>query len=403
MFGSKFGGRVVVLRVVIGDLRVQRIDRAGGRRAWTIAWPDGREHREADRFLREHDGSGTQRTYAYLLVDHLRWLERECLALDMVVLRDLERYMGIVGAEVAMPLGEPWRVGKRPYGHATLTTAAACVKGFYLHQAALGVNPELGAGLDKRRLPTRADRRRSFLGHVATSLPANPLAPTGPRRRHPKMLPDGALDALLPVMNSARDAMVVTWLGDAGLRIGELCGLHLVDLHLREDADCGQCRAPHLHVCHRPDNPNRAEAKTKHPWRVDDGVITGGLVKRVSPAMIHTYFDYITGEYPCGGTDHGMLLVQLHGPAAGRPWAPVAARRMLARAGDRAGLGRVRPHQFRHSFTSAVLDASKGNLLIARDAGGWASAAMVGEVYGHIDVHDPAFDAALRQVWGGRR
>ncbi|TQC41361.1 integrase [Rhodococcus sp. WS4] len=393
----------MVLRVVVGDLRVQRIERKGGRRSWTIVWPDGREHREADRFLRRFDGSGTQRTYAYLLVDHLRWLERECLTVDRVGLRDLERYMGIVGAEVAMPLGEPWRVGKRPYGHAALTTAAACVKGFYMHQAALGMNPELGAGLDKRRLPTRADRRRSFLGHVATSLPANPLAPTGPRRRHPKMLPDGARDALLPVMNSARDAMVVTWLGDAGLRIGELCGLHLVDLHLREDADCGQCRAPHLHVCHRPDNPNRAEAKTKHPWRVDDGVITGGLVKRVSPAMIHTYFNYITGEYPCGGTDHGMLLVQLHGPGAGRPWAPVAARRMLARAGDRAGLGKVRPHQFRHSFTSAVLDASKGNLLIARDAGGWASAAMVGEVYGHIDVHDPAFDAALRQVWGGQR
>ncbi|MFD9665885.1 hypothetical protein ACFWAY_30395 [Rhodococcus sp. NPDC059968] len=188
-----------------------------------------------------------------------------------------------------------------------------------------------------------------------------------------------------------------------GLRIGELCGLHLVDLHLREDAACGQCRSPHLHVCHRPDNPNRAEAKTKHPWRVEDDAVTGGLVKRVSPAMIHTYFDYMTTEYHCARTDHGMLLVQLHGVGAGLPWAPVGARRMLARAGDRAGLGKVRPHQFRHSFTSAVLDASDGNLLIARDAGGWASAAMVDEVYGHVDVHDRAFDAALRQVWEQRR
>ena len=51
-------------------------------------------------------------------------------------------------------------------------------------------------------------------------------------------------------------------------------------------------------------------------------------------------------------------------------------------------------------FASAVLDASGGNLVIARDAGGWASAAMVDEVYGHADVHDPAFDAALRTVWG---
>ena len=131
--------------------------------------------------------------------------------------------------------------------------------------------------------------------------------------------------------------------------------------------------------------------------------MTGGLIKRVSPAMIHTYFDYITTEYPCGSIDHGMLLVQLHGDRAGQPWAPVAARRMLARAGKRAGLGLVRPHAFRHSFTSAVLDAAGGNTVIARDAGGWASATMVDEVYGHVDVHDPVFDAALRTVWGEQR
>ena len=78
--------------------------------------------------------SGTQRTYAYLLVDHLRWLDRECLALDRVGLRDLQRYMGLLGAEVRMPLGEPWRVGKRPYGPAALSITASCLKGFYLHQ-----------------------------------------------------------------------------------------------------------------------------------------------------------------------------------------------------------------------------------------------------------------------------
>ena len=37
-------------------------------------------------------------------------------------------------------------------------------------------------------------------------------------------------------------------------------------------------------------------------------------------------------------------------------------------------------HQFRHSFATAVLDASGGNLLIARDAGGWASATTVDAV-----------------------
>jgi integrase len=393
----------VARRVVIGKLRVQRIERSSGGRSWTIVNPDGSEHGEADRFLREHEGSGTQRTYAYLLVDHLRWLVRERLPLDRVGLRDLERYMGLLGAEVRLPLGEPWREGKRPYGPSALSITAACLKGFYLHQAALGVNRELGTAFDRSRVPSRADRRRRFLGHTTTSLPANPIAPAAPRRRHPKMLPDGARERLASEVRSARDRLVLTWLSDGGLRIGELCGLHLVDLHLRGDAACGQCRTPHLHVCHRADNPNRAEAKTKHPWNVQGETVCGGLIKRVSPAMIHTYFDYVTTEYPRGGTEHGMLLVQLHGDRAGQPWAPVAVRRMLSRAGQRAGLGTIRPHMFRHSFASAVLDASGGNVVIAREAGGWASAAMVDEVYGHADVHDPAFDAALRAVWGEQR
>ncbi|MFE5330484.1 integrase [Embleya sp. NPDC056575] len=279
----RVGAEVRVAReLVIGDLRVQDVRYGNGTRAWTIVWPEGAVHREADRFLRLHEGSGTQRTYAYVLVDHLRWLERECLPLDRVRPRDLERYMGVVGADVPMPLGEPWRVGKKPYGHDALRTAAACLKGFFLHQAVLGVNPELAAHLDRHRLPTRRDRRRAFLGHVKAAMPANPLAPAGSQPRHPKLLPEGARERLMTMVSTARNRMVVTWLSD-----GELCGLHLLDLHLRENAACGQCRSPHLHVCHRAGNANNARAKTKHPWRVEDGTVTGGLTKRVGPAMVH--------------------------------------------------------------------------------------------------------------------
>jgi hypothetical protein len=34
---------------------------------------------------------------------------------------------------------------------------------------------------------------------------------------------------------------------------------------------------------------------------------------------------------------------------------------------------------------------------------GWASTTVVSGTYAHADVHDPAFDAALRRVWGQQR
>ncbi|HZO64658.1 MAG TPA: tyrosine-type recombinase/integrase [Kribbellaceae bacterium] len=388
--------------MVVGDLRVQAMVHAGGRRSYTIVWSDGTVHEEADGFLRLSDGTGTQKTYAYYLVDHLRWREREGLTTESVTLRDLHRYMGAVGARVPIPYGQPWRTPpKRPYGAAALDVAAASLKGFYLHRCVFGVNSTLREGLEARRLPTRVDRDRAVLGHAKTSVPVNPLAPRrGGRRRHPKMLPEQARARLLEVMNTARDRLVVTWLADSGLRIGELTGLHLVDLHLRVDADCGDCPSPHLHVCHRGDNANRAAAKTKPDWWMRDGVVTGGLIKRASPAMVSFYFEYMTTEYSAA-TDHGMLLIQLTGPSRGQPWTADAARGVLRRAGRRAGLaGRIKPHAFRHTFTSAVLDACGGDLLVAREAGGWTSVRTVDEVYGHPDLHAPDFDAALRAVWG---
>jgi hypothetical protein len=131
------------------------------------------------------------------------------------------------------------------------------------------------------------------------------------------MPPDGATERLTGTLATARDRMTVTWLAHGGFRVGEFCGLHLVDLHLREAAGCGECRPPHVHICHREANRNRSRAKTKHEWRVEDGVVCGGLIRRVSPAMIHAYFEYLTTEYP-PDAGHGMLLVQLRGPGAGR-------------------------------------------------------------------------------------
>jgi integrase len=396
----------VLLRsmLVLDDLRVQKIRRADGGWAFSILCPDCSVDEEAESYLRLYEGSGSQETYAYYLVDHLRWRIREGLTTETITIMDLHRYQGAVGARVPMPYGQPWRVPpKRPYGTAALSVSATVLKRFYLHQCVrLGINDELRESLDVGRLPTQADRRRAFLGHVITSVPTNPLAPRqGSRRRHPKMLPDGARPELMRSVNTARDEMVVTWLSDTTLRIGGLTGLHLVDLHLRENADCGECKNPHLHVCHRQNNPNRARAKKKEDWRLVDGIITGGEIYRASPAMVSSYFKYMTTEYAKYATGHGMLLIQLAGQQIGEPWTADAARGMLRRAGRRAELpGRIKPHAFRHTTTSKILDVTNSDSWVAKEAGNWASMQTVDEVYGHPDMHSPEFVSALKSVWG---
>jgi integrase len=378
---------------------VQEVVFAAGRVAYTIVYPDGSVYRLADGFLRTCNG-GTDRAYAYLLVDHLRWLEFEALSPDAVRMGDLSRYMAAVGAEYAGPYGRPWRAGRAPYSQSSLGSAAACLKRFYQFQGTQGAGRELAREFDRKRLPARADRRRMFLGHVSGELPANPLRPQRTvRRRHPKMLAEGAREKLIGELRSARDQMIVTWLGDGGFRVGELCGLHLVDLHLREKADCGECVSPHVHICHREGNPNGSRAKSKHPWVAENGVVRGGQIRRASPAMVHAYFRYLTAEYPRTAA-HGMLLVQLKGTRQGEPLSPAGVRQMMGRAGRRLGLGRTNPHAMRHGFATAVLDASNGNIMIARDAGGWASATTVEAIYGHADPHDLVFAAALDRVWG---
>lgn len=120
--------------LVVGDLRVQEVVRADRRVSYTVVDEQCQTVAVADGFLRSCR-AGTDRTYAYLLVDHLRWLRMTGLDPAVVTLRDLQHYMAALGAEHRGPFGPPWRVGKRPYGHSALKTAAACVKGFYLYQA----------------------------------------------------------------------------------------------------------------------------------------------------------------------------------------------------------------------------------------------------------------------------
>src|SRR5919106_1587146 len=266
-----------------------------------------------------------------------------------------------------------------------------------------GCRCQLRAALSATRLATARDRDRSMLGHLVSSLPANPLSAGTPPRRHPRLLPEGTTEALLAAVRSARDRMIVTWLSDSGMRIGELCGLWFCDLHLRDGHRCGQRRGPHVHVVKRL-NPNRAAAKRPMPARIEDGVVTGGVIRRASPAMISTYHEYLTEDYhrvrAVATTE--LMLVQLAGERAGAPLSSHGARQMLERAGRRAGLGRITPHAFRHKWATALSEATGGNTKAVADEGGWASSQTVEAAYAHLGG-DTALEAALRRGWGEAR
>jgi integrase len=204
---------------------------------------------------------------------------------------------------------------------------------------------------------------------------------------------------MLASVRTARDRMIVTWLSDSGMRIGELSGLWFCDLHLVRDHRCGQRKSPHVHVVKRS-NPNRASAKKGFPATVIDGVVTGGIIRRASPAMISSFHEYLAEDYhrvrAAATTD--LVLVQLAGERAGEPLSTHGVRQMLDRAGRRGGLGRVRPHAFRHTWATALTEATGGNTKAVADEGGWTSAQTVEDTYAHL-AGDTALDAALQRVW----
>ncbi len=174
-----------------------------GRVAYAILHPTARCHRLGDGFLRTCNG-GTDRAYAYLLVDHLRWLEFESLSPGAVTMRDLSRYMAAVGAEYAGPYGRPWRAGKEPYSQSSLDSAAACLERFYQFQGTQGANQGL-AGEPGPQAPARQGRPAADVpGARGPDLPANPLRPAQTvQRRHPKMLAEGAREKLVDDLRCA--------------------------------------------------------------------------------------------------------------------------------------------------------------------------------------------------------
>jgi hypothetical protein len=88
-------------------LCVQLVKHRDGRRSYLVlVFVSGSIHSRADKFLSSF-AEGTQRTYAYHLVDHLRWLVANGYREDSITIRDLLRYLALCGRQHYAPLGTP--------------------------------------------------------------------------------------------------------------------------------------------------------------------------------------------------------------------------------------------------------------------------------------------------------
>jgi integrase len=375
---------------------VRKVCHADRRQSYWIFSPDAELHRPSMKVLSRYSES-SQQTYAYSLVDHLNWLHANGKTPSTITFEDLQRYMNGVTGQRDGVYGVAWRGrGQGPLGCSAARNVATIVKAYYLSlSASEQVSSKLIDDLTSSGKSARAGRPRRMVE-------SNPLSPRRGTRR-PRLLPDEVVEALFQpeVLTTARDVMIVTWLHDGGLRVGGLCGLRFSDLHLIRHHPCGQREDPHVHVIGRDDNPNRARAKAYASSSVSrDDYILDGVVRAVSADMISTFYAYLLDEYYQVQhlADHEQILVHGRGATPGAALTTAGVRKMLRRAGDRAGLGaRVTPHAFRHKAASAFYAASGFNAEMVAQEFGWASPEMVTDLYGRsANRHAMTY---LQQAW----
>lgn len=209
----------------------------------------------------------------------------------------------------------------------------------------------------------------------------------------PMTLSDSEVAALLDACVHARDRFIVDALYRTGLRLAELCGLRLSDLHFVPSSVHLGCKVPgaHLHVVRREDNDNGALAKSIYPRVIP---VTKDLVRSCTAWRAER-----DAEPRAAGSDY--LLVNLWRPPVGRALRPDTVERLFVRLSAKAGF-RARPHMCRHSFASRIASATKDPALV-KELLGHASVAS-SDVYMHAHWHEmrAAVDGHARSGETGR-
>ena len=161
--------------------------------------------------------------------------------------------------------------------------------------------------------------------------------------RPPSTLTVEEIGTLVDVCSNMRDRFVVEALYATGLRVAELCGLHLSDLHLVPAATHLGCRLP-ARTC--TSCVVRTMKTGRSPSRSGRELIpvTKSLV------LCHDAYRFERDVVP-EAAESDYLLVNLRRAPVGRALSPDAVERLFVRLSARVGF-RARPHMLRHSFAS---------------------------------------------------
>jgi integrase/recombinase XerD len=366
-----------------------------GRIGWTIVDDRYVEHEQAATWLRalldaQGRSAGTARTYAGRLALFLTWAAAagvEPTAPEVDQLAAFARWLERTPSRKHRP-GRERRRSTDPKlvvlgsarSAATVEGILAAVVEFVRFAASRGwcvpaVAERLSFRAELRFLPPGWDRGER------TGVPTVNRRVVRRRRseRPPATLTADQVGALVDACSSCRDRFVVEAMYATGLRVAELCGLHLADLHLVPSAVHLGCRVAgaHVHVLRREDNENGALAKSTWPRVVP---VTKALV------LCHDAYRF-ERDAVAEAAESDYLLVNLWRAPLGRAMTPDAVERLFGRLSARVGF-RARPHMLRHSFASEVALATK-------------DPALVKELLGHASVSST--DVYLHARWDDMR
>ena len=188
------------------------------------------------------------------------------------------------------------------------------------------------------------------------------------RPRAPKELPEPLSDdevrRLLRVATPGRDRLLLRVLLGTGLRVSECAALTVDDIVERQGV---------------------AVIRVRRGKGAKDRLVPAGLPGDSLARALHEYLD-CDRPLPRDDPERHLWLRDYRTDGSSRPMSAWAIWRAVAVVGRRAGVSRVHPHLFRHTWATRAIAAGIPTEMV-RVAGGWQSPAVMAR-YLHVGIGD---------------